>query len=142
MRCIVMPDPNPDWFFQPRRHSASPAEDQGTGLISLPAEVLQRHGARVLNADTAVSVPGFPPPRSTVYRARSLLVPVNLQHAAKLATFNQVLSGLGMKLLPGPAGHDAGHGNPDVARQMAAVPRPVVLTATEDSGMPVTVDAW
>jgi len=87
-------------------------------------------------------VPGFPPPRSTVYRARSLLVPVNLQHAAKLATFNQVLSGLGMKLLPGPAGHDAGHGNPDVARQMAAVPRPVVLTATEDSGMPVTVDAW
>ena len=137
-----MPDPNPDWFFQPRSQAAGTAEDAGDGLIRFPAELLQRHGARILNPDTAVSVPGFPPPRSTVYRARSLLVPVNLQHAAKLATFNQVLSGLGMKLLPGPAGHDAGHGNPDVARQMATVPRPMVLTATEDSGMPVTVDAW
>jgi subtilisin family serine protease len=137
-----MPDPNPDWFFQPRSQAAGTAEDAGDGLIRFPAELLQRHGARILNPDTAVSVPGFPPPRSTVYRARSLLVPVNLQHAAKLATFNQVLSGLGMKLLPGPAGHDAGHGNPDVARQMATVPRPMVLTATEDRGMPVTVDAW
>lgn len=137
-----MPDPSPDWFFQPRSQAAGAAEDAGDGLIRFPAELLQRHGARILNPDTAASVPGFPPPRSTVYRARSLLVPVNLQHAAKLATFNQVLSGLGMKLLPGPAGHDAGHGNPDVARQVAAVPRPVVLTATEDSGTPVTVDAW
>ena len=137
-----MPDPNPDWFFQPRSQAAGAAEDAGDGLIRFPAELLQRHGARILNPDTAVSVPGFPPPRSTVYRARSLLVPVNLQHAAKLTTFNQVLSGLGMKLLPGPAGHDPGHGNPDVARQMATVPRPVVLTATEDSGRPVTVDAW
>lgn len=137
-----MPDPSPDWFFQPRSQAAGTAEDAGDGLIRFPAELLQRHGARILNPDTAASVPGFPPPRSTVYRARSLLVPVNLQHAAKLATFNQVLSGLGMKLLPGPAGHDAGHGNPDVARQMATVPRPVVLTATEDSGTPVTVDAW
>lgn len=137
-----MPDPSPDWFFQPRSQAAGTAEDAGDGLIRFPAELLQRHGARILNPDTAVSVPGFPPPRSTVYRARSLLVPVNLQHAAKLATFNQVLSRLGMKLLPGPAGHDAGHGNPDVARQMATVPRPVVLTATEDSGTPVTVDAW
>ena len=137
-----MPDPSPDWFFQPRSQAAGTAEDAGEGLIRFPAELLQRHGARILNPDTAVSVPGFPPPRSTVYRARSLLVPVNLQHAAKLATFNQVLSRLGMKLLPGPAGHDAGHGNPDVARQMATVPRPVVLTATEDSGTPVTVDAW
>jgi len=137
-----MPDPNPDWFFQPRRQEAGTAADSGDGLIRFPAEILQRHGARVLNPDTAVSVPGFPPPRSTVYRARSLLIPVNLQHAAKMATFNQVLSGLGMKLLPGPAGHDAGHGNPDVARQMATVPRPVVLAAAEDRGMPVTVDAW
>ena len=50
-----MPDPNPDWFFQPRRQAAAPAEDAGAGLISLPAEVLQRHGARVLSPDTAVS---------------------------------------------------------------------------------------
>ena len=35
MRCIVMPDPNPDWFFQPRREAGGPAQDQGAGLISL-----------------------------------------------------------------------------------------------------------
>jgi len=137
-----MPDPNPDWFFQPRRHSASPAEDQGTGLISLPAEVLQRHGARVLNTDTAVSVPGFAPPRSTVYRARTLLVPVNLQHAAKMAAFNQVLAEVGMKLQPGPAGHDTGHDSQDTVHPLARMPRTAVLTAMEQGGRPVTVDAW
>jgi hypothetical protein len=137
-----MPEPNPDWFFQPRSHAAGTAEDTGDGLIRLPAEVLHRHGARVLDPDTAVSVPGFPPPRSTVYRSRSLLVPGNLQRADKLATFNQVLSGVGMKLRAGPAGYDAGHGNSDIARRMAAVPRPAVLTAAGNSGTPVTVDAW
>ncbi len=137
-----MPETNPDWFFQPRSHDAGTATDTGDGLIRLPAEVLQRHGARMLDPDTAVSVPGFAPPRSTVYRSRSLLVPVNLQHADKLATYNQVLSGVGMKLQPGQAGHDRGYGNADVARRMAALPRPMVLTAAEDSGMPVTVDAW
>jgi hypothetical protein len=137
-----MPETNPDWFFQPRSHDAGTAADTGDGLIRLPAEVLQRHGARMLDPDTAVSVPGFPPPRSTVYRSRSLLVPGNLQHTDQLATYNQVLSGVGMKLQPGPAGHDAGYGNADVARRMAALPRPMVLTAAENSGMPVTVDAW
>jgi hypothetical protein len=139
-----MPDPNPDWFFQPRRQAAAPAEDAGAGLISLPAEVLQRHGARVLSPDTAVSVPGFAPPRSTVYRARTLLVPANLQHADKVAAFNQVLAGVGMKLQPGPAGHDTGyeHGGQDAAHPLARMPRTAVLTATLEGGAPVTVDAW
>jgi hypothetical protein len=137
-----MPEFNPDWFFQPRSQKAPPAEDPGAGLIRLPAEVLQRHGARILNPDTAVSVPGFPPPRSAVYRSRSLLIPVNLQRADKLATFNRVLSVVGMKLLAGSAGYDAGYGNADAARRMAAVARPAVLTAAENSGTPVTVDAW
>jgi hypothetical protein len=136
-----MPEPNPDWFFQPRSHDAATTADTGDGLIRLPAEVLQRHGARTLDPDTAVSVPGFPPPRSTVYRSRSLLVPANLQGEDKLTTYNQVLSGVGMKLQPGPAGHDAGYSNVDVGRRMAAIPRPMVLTAA-DSGTPVTVDAW
>jgi len=139
-----MPDPNPDWFFQPRRQAAAPAEDPGAGLLSLPAEVLQRHGARVLNPDTAVSVPGFAPPRSTVYRARTLLIPVNLQHADKMAAFNQVLSDVGMKLQPGPAGHDTGYenGSQDSAHPLARMPRTAVLTAAQEGGAPVTVDAW
>jgi hypothetical protein len=137
-----MPESNPDWFFQPPSHDAGTAADTGDGLIRLPAEVLQRHGARMLDPDTAVSVPGFPPPRSTAYRSRSLLVPGNLQHADQLTTYNQVLSGVGMKLQPGPAGHDAGYGNSDAARRMAAIPRPMVLTAAQDGGTPSTVDAW
>jgi Subtilase family len=137
-----MPEPNPDWFFQPRRQTADLAEDTGDGLISLPAEVLQRHGARVLNPDTAVSVPGFPPPRSAVYRARTLLVPVNLQQTAKLTAFNQVLAGVGMKLQPGPAGYDAEHGSQDTSQPLARMPRTAVLTAAGAGGTPVRVDAW
>ncbi len=138
-----MPEFNPDWFFQPRSQSATRAEDPEGGLISLPAGVLQRHGARILNPDTAVSVPGFPPPRSSVYRSRSLLIPVHLQHSDKLTTFNRVLSGVGMKLQPGPAtGHEARYGNSEAGRHMAAVARPAVLTAAQNSGTPVTVDAW
>jgi hypothetical protein len=136
-----MPELNPDWFFQPRSQTATPAEDPGAGLISLPAEILQRHGARVLNPDTAVSVPGFPPPRSTVYRARSLLVPVNLQHAPKMAAFNQVLAEVGMKLQPGPAGHDTEYGQ-NATHPLARLPRLTVLTATGEGGPAVVVDAW
>jgi hypothetical protein len=137
-----MPEPNPDWFFPPRNQAAGPAEDSGTGLISLPAEVLQRHGARVLNPDTAVSVPGFPSPRSTVYRARTLLVPLNLHHGPKMAMFNQVLAGVGMKLQPGSAGHGTAHGSQDASHPLARMPRTAVLAATEAGGPPVTVDAW
>jgi len=137
-----MPDPTPDWFFPPRRQPAGPAEDQGTGLISLPDEVLQRHGARMLHPGAAVSVPGFAPPRSTVYRARTLLVPVNLQHAPKMEAFNQVLAGVGMKLQPGPTGYDAGHDSQDAVHPLARMPGTTVLTAAEPDGVPVTVDAW
>lgn len=139
-----MPDPSPDWFFQPRSQAAGAAEDAGDGLIRFPAELLQRHGARILNPDTAVSVPGFAPPRSTVYRARTLLIPVNLQHADKMAAFNQVLSDVGMKLQPGRAGHDTGyeHGSQDSAHPLARMPRTAVLTAAQQGGAPVTVDAW
>src|SRR2546423_5019319 len=92
----------------------------------------------------AVSVPGFAPPRSTVYRARTLLIPVNLQHADKLAAFNQVLSDVGMKLQPGPAGHDPGYesGRQDSAHPLDRMPRTAVLTAAQEGGAPVTVDAW
>jgi hypothetical protein len=137
-----MPEPNPDWFFQPRSHDAATTADTGDGLIRLPAEVLQRHGAQTLDPGTAVSVPGFPPPRSTVYRSRSLLIPANLLGADKLATFNQVLSRVGMKLRLGPAGYDTGHGSSHAARRMAAIPRPVALIAAEHDGIPATVDAW
>jgi hypothetical protein len=35
-----MPDPDPDWFFQPRSQAAGTAEDAGDGLIRFPAGLL------------------------------------------------------------------------------------------------------
>ena len=58
MRCIAMPEPNTNWFFQPRSHRDGEGreDDSAPGLISLPAEVLQRHGAQILDPQTAVAV--------------------------------------------------------------------------------------
>ena len=88
-----MPQPNTNWFFQPRSHrdGAGREDDSAPGLISLPAEVLQRHGAQVLDPETAVAVAGYPTPRSTVYRSRTLLVPANLQQEPTIGVINRIL---------------------------------------------------
>ena len=66
----------------------------GMGL-TLPSALLARHGARVLDP-TAVPVPdGWPAPRSTVYRARTLLVPPTLQQEPPRTTRRQPVSGPG-----------------------------------------------
>jgi len=140
-----MPEPNMTWFFQPRRHrdGAGPDhDDSAPGLISLPAEVLQRHGARVLDPETAVAVSGYPQPRSTVYRARTLLVPRELQQEPTIGLINAVLDGVGMKLLPGAPSHETDHGNADIVRRLAELPSPAVLVATEGNRTPMVVDAW
>ena len=138
-----MPEPNMNWYFQPRRHrdGASPS-DSAPGLITLPPEVLQRHGARVLDPETAVAVAGYRPPRSTVYRARTLLVPLELQQEPTVGHINAVLRGVGMELHPSTAGQDTDHGNPDMTRLLAVLPRPAVLVATEGEPKPMVVDAW
>ncbi|MGH3232431.1 MAG: S8 family peptidase [Streptosporangiaceae bacterium] len=138
-----MPEPNMNWYFQPPRHrdGASP-NDSAPGLITLPPEVLQRHGARVLDPETAVAVAGYRPPRSTVYRARTLLVPLELQQDPTVGLINAALRGVGMKLLPSTAGHDTDHGNSDMTRLLAVLPRPAVLVATEGEPKPMVIDAW
>ena len=84
-----MPAQKPQWFFQPRSHrngAGTGDGDTAAGLTTLPAAMLQRHGARVLDPEKAAAVHGFQPPRSTVYRARTLLVPDGLlQDAPKVA---------------------------------------------------------
>ena len=104
-----MPEPNMNWYFQPRRHrnGASPS-DSAPGLITLPPEVLQRHGARVLDPETAVAVAGFRPPRSTVYRARTLLVPLELQQEPTVGHMNAVLRGVGVEPHASTAGENPG----------------------------------
>lgn len=139
-----MPQPNMNGFFQPRGHrdGAGPSDDSAPGMISLPAEVLQRHGARMLDPETAVAVAGYPPPRSTAYRTRTLLLPGNLQQEPTIGLFNKVLKGVGMKLLPVAPGHEASNGNADIMRLLAEVPRTAVLAPAEDNLQPTVVDAW
>jgi hypothetical protein len=140
------------WFFQRRpdgdeaRHDE---DDLAPGLIGLPAEVLQRHGAVVLDPGTAAAVHGYPTPRSTIYRARTLLVPGDLlEDLAFIEALNQVLRGVGMTLKPPgrdeqPPGRDeekAGDG--DVMEVLRELPRLAVLVPAEGATTPAVVDAW
>jgi Subtilase family len=133
------------WFFQPRpdgdgaRHDE---DDSASGLISLPAELLERHGAVVLDPGKAAAVHGYPTPRSTVYRVRTLLVPDDqLQDQAFIAALNQVLRGVGMMLIP-PGPDEEMDGDGDVMQVLRQLPRPAVLVPAEGDATPVVVDSW
>jgi subtilisin family serine protease len=133
------------WFFQPCRDgdgATHDEDDSALGLICLPAELLQRHGAVVLDPGKAVAVHGYPTPQSTVYRVRTLLVPGDqLQDRQFIAALNRVLSGVGMTLIrPEPDEEMAGDG--DVMEVLRQLPRPAVLVPAEDAAVPVPVDAW
>jgi len=137
-----MPEPSTNWFFQPRSHRSGAEDDSAPGLISLPAEVLQRHGAQVLDPETAVAVAGYRTPRSTVYRTRTLLVPADLQQEPVMGVINRILGGVGMKMNSATEIQNPDPDNTAVARLLAEVPRPAVLTPAEGSRRPAVVDAW
>jgi hypothetical protein len=139
-----MREPTKTWFFQPRpaRNGAGPGnDDSAPGLIGLPPDLLQRHGARVLDPGTAAAVDGFPPPRSTFYRARTLLIPGRLaqEQPTVFSAFNDVLGQIGMRLIAA----DQGKGS---RRQAAGVlprlPRPAILAPALRYRTPVVIDAW
>ena len=129
------------WFFEPRRDDDGAGQDEdgsAPGLISLPAALLHRHGARVLDPGTAVAVRGYPAPRSTVYRTRTLLVPDDLlRDQAFIAAVNRVLERTGMQLIPPRPNQDRANGDAGVA-----LAHPAVLVPAQDSALPVEVDAW
>jgi subtilisin family serine protease len=130
------------WFFQPRpdgdgaRHDE---DDSAPGLIGLPAQLLQRHGAMVLDPGKVAAVHGYPTPRSTVYRVRTLLIPGD--QLQDLAALNQVLRGVGMMLIR-PETHEEMAGRGDVMEVLRQLPRPAVLVPVEGAATPVVVDAW
>lgn len=142
-------EPSVKSFIQPRDNGQNGQQEADTdsapGLAALPGSLLLRHGAVVLDPATAVSIPGWPAPRSTVYRARTLLVPDHLLHGPQNEMINDVLAQVGMRLVAPPIEDDAGRTGPaaEIRRQL---PRPVVLTplAPSDSAIapPVVIDAW
>jgi hypothetical protein len=138
-----------NWYFDPHHEpDESPAEDASApGLTCLPAALLQRHGARVLDPVLAAAVPGEPAPRPTVYRANTLLVPRNLM-ATERMEINRVLARAGMALV-GPGEDTAatdGSGQSRHGDVFAQLPRRAVLApaapADGTAALPVVVDAW
>jgi hypothetical protein len=140
-----MPEPSTSWFFQPRRHRNGSGPDDGDsapGLISLPPALLQRHGAKLLDPERAVAVHGYPPPRPTVYRARTLLVPGDLQMPAPVRAINAILARVGITLIPSRPSRDTDRDQTDVDEVLARLPRPAALVPAKDAGVPAVVDAW
>ncbi len=153
-----MPQPFRNWYFEPDRvppQADGPGCDDSTapGIAYLPPASRQRHGARLLDPSDAPTIPGARQqgwartPSSTVYRARTLLIPADLlRDDAVVAAINAALVPVGMSIvLPdldsrpvrseGPAA-DALRRLPRIAGLVPAVPAP------GRPAVPVVVDAW
>jgi hypothetical protein len=141
-----MREPKMKWFFTPSAETdSSPRQDDDNapGLISLPAELLHRHGARVLDPGKAALLSGDQPPRPTVYRARTLLIPDDvIQNDDLIDAAGEILGKIGLELeLPrGDLGF--GRGDREIFDVLRQLPRPVVLAPLQGFPTPVEVDAW
>jgi len=121
----------------------------GTALPTIPPDVLDRHGARVLRPSEALRRPGAPAPATTVYRYGVLLVPDETTAAPSLAAalpaLNTALAPIGLALThPAPAQAAREPGAATSTTRPAVdptLPRPVALVPAERAG-PVAVDAW
>jgi hypothetical protein len=138
-----MPEQTMNWSFEPRRGDGAAGHDDDDpppGPVTLPAALLQRHGAVVLDPGSAVAVRGLPVPRPTVYRAKTLLIPGNLP----LTPVNDVLRRIGLTLEPTEPGQDTayGDGDQDIAGVLRQLPRTAVLVPVKDHDVPVRIDAW
>ncbi len=155
-----MPEQTMKWFVVPRRddEGTGPDEDDSApGQIGLPSALLQRHGALVLNPAEAAAVHGWQRPRSTVYRARTLLIPGDLlQEPGVIEAINAVLARVGMSLIPpgqapnGPPTDTQGPDEPGAEAPgrgvLGRLPRAGVLVPAKaqdgTAPLPVVVDAW
>jgi Subtilase family len=138
-----MPQMTRNWYFQPWPVGDGGSGDDGSapGLTCVPFALLQRHGARVLDPSAAAAITpgtGAPagwgrPPRSTVYRARTLLIPADLlRRRDTVEAINAALAPVGMAIA------FAAQERPLAV--LPDLPRVVVLVPT--GPLPVTVDAW
>ena len=118
------------------------AEDASTlnELPTPPRQLLDRHGARVLDPATAVVAAGQPVPRTTVYRPGTFLLPNRyLRDQENLAAINRVLARIGVYAVPADQGGDSK--DYARARQLDDLPARALLNVREDSD-PVVVDCW
>jgi subtilisin family serine protease len=139
------------WFFEPhpegRGAERDDDDDSAPGLLGLPAALLERHGARVLDPGRAEVVDGYPVPRRTVYRTRTLLVPDDLlRDGGFIADVNEVLRHAGIRLVPPEEGRDpdldTDRGDQQVFEALRRLPRAAVLVPLPGYRRPVEIDAW
>src|ERR1700761_8297793 len=97
MKCYFVSPDEGDPSYRPDTAD----RESGPGITSLPATLLARHGARVLDPSTVPTAAGWPPPRPTVYRARTLLLPPPLHQEPYRTSINDVLARAGMSLATG-----------------------------------------
>jgi hypothetical protein len=146
-----MPEPSRTWYFEPRSANDHDGGDSDYRLPILPDQLLQRHGARVLDPGNAVVAGRGRRPMPTVYRARTLLIPADLTaDRAVVEAINAVLAEVGMSIVvpepdlrrPRPDGRVGGR----AAEVLRRLPRTVVLVpAVPEPGSPVrpvVIDAW
>ncbi|WP_410615598.1 S8 family serine peptidase [Amycolatopsis sp. lyj-109] len=126
-----------------RDETAEAAVEDASTLNELPApprQLLDRHGARVLDPATAVVAAGQPAPRTTVYRPGAFLVPQRyLRDQQTLAAINRVLARIG--LFATAAGRDGDTKEAARVRQLDDLPVRALLRVREDAD-PVIVDCW
>ena len=153
-----MPQPIRNWYFEPEPvppEAGSGGDDDGIapGIACLPAASRQRHGARLLSPSDAPAIPGSRrdgwggTPKSTVYRARTLLIPADLlRDDAVVQAINAALAPVGMSIvLPDLDSRQARSGGV-VAETLERLPRIAGLVpaapAPGKPAAPVVVDAW
>lgn len=125
-----------------RDETAETAVEDASTLNELPApprQLLDRHGARVLDPATAVVAAGQPAPRTTVYRPGVFLLPQRyLRDQGTLAAINRVLARIGVEAVPADRGDSKEF---DRVRQLDDLPVRALLRVREDTD-PVVVDCW
>ncbi len=154
-----MPQLTSNWYFASRPAPDAPGhpdddDASAPGLTSAPSALLQRHGARVLDPVNAPAIPrdsgatgrATAMPRSTVYRARTLLIPADLlSEQPVVAAINAALAPVGMRILPPDPERRPVRGGGRAGEVLRRLPRVAVLAPTAEPGkptVPVTVDAW
>jgi hypothetical protein len=159
-----MPAQSRTWYFEPGPFNDDDSSATGndsrddydplSGVSAWSAEVLQRHGARILDPSCAAVVyesrgPGSAghrarTPRPTAYRARTLLIDANLTgNSDVVAAINDVLADVGMNIV---VPEDNRQFRSRAAEDLRRLPRPAVLVPSAPEpgklALPVVVDAW
>lgn len=125
-----------------REETAEAAVEDASTLNELPVpprQLLDRHGARVLDPATAVVAAGQPAPRTTIYRPGVFLIPQGyLRDQQTMAAINGVLARIGLYADPADGGDDK-----EIARirELDDLPVRALLRVREDAD-PVAVDCW